>query len=272
MEAPRHVLLVLDDEGDLHSIGEESDAEDLGDARRATLDHRSDDDDDECVEECNDEDPPDDDDSSPHAPERRHSDRPTVAGRTDRAARPASSRFWGVSWNRQDQKWMAYYRDADGKQRNIGYYYDEEEAARAVNKATSDAGLQGQRKMNAVDASGALVPRLRLRRSGTLTGLPLEWANRSTVVAPDPAPTSRFWGVRWDKRERRWKASYSDVHGKKRTIGHFDTQEAAAHAYNAAIRAARLVGQRNTNPVVDGQLVPKPSRKRSRAEEPAAAP
>ena len=30
MEAPRHVLLVLDDEGDLHSVGEESDAEVLG--------------------------------------------------------------------------------------------------------------------------------------------------------------------------------------------------------------------------------------------------
>ena len=41
MEAPRHVLLVLDDEGDLHSVGEESDAEVLGDAaadaRRETL-------------------------------------------------------------------------------------------------------------------------------------------------------------------------------------------------------------------------------------------
>ena len=36
MEAPRHVLLVLDEEGDLHSVGEESDAEVLGDARRAT--------------------------------------------------------------------------------------------------------------------------------------------------------------------------------------------------------------------------------------------
>ena len=30
MEAPRHVLLVLDDEGDLHSVGEESDGEALG--------------------------------------------------------------------------------------------------------------------------------------------------------------------------------------------------------------------------------------------------
>ena len=34
MAAPRHVLLELDEQGDLHSVGEESDAEELGDARR----------------------------------------------------------------------------------------------------------------------------------------------------------------------------------------------------------------------------------------------
>ena len=81
------------------------------------------------------------------------------------------------------------------------------------------------------------------------------------------------WG-RWDKKNRRWQASYKDANGKHRRIGRFDTQEAAAHAYNAAIRALPpdVQVRRNTNPVVDGQLVPKPSRKRSRAEEPAAAP
>ena len=37
----------------------------------------------------------------------------------------------------------------------------------------------------------------------------------------------------------------------------FDTQEAAAHAVNAAIRRAGLAGKRRMNAVVDGQLVPK---------------
>ena len=37
----------------------------------------------------------------------------------------------------------------------------------------------------------------------------------------------------------------------------YDTQEAAAHAVNAAIRRAGLEGRRKTNPVVDGQLVPR---------------
>jgi len=72
-------------------------------------------------------------------------------------------------------------------------------------------------------------------------------------------------------------AHYRDANGKKRHIGLFDTQEAAAHAVNAAIRRAGLEGRRKTNPVVDGQLVPKPprepsSRKRRREESAAATP
>ena len=81
----------------------------------------------------------------------------------------------------------------------------------------------------------------------------------------------------WDKQQRRWRAQYSNADGKTRHIGYFDTQEAAAHAVNAAIRRAGLEGKRRTNLVVDGQLVPKygprggriPKRRR---DEPAATP
>ena len=63
--------------------------------------------------------------------------------------------------------------------------------------------------------------------------------------------------MNWCKRARRWKAVYRDSNGKLRYLGLFDTQEAAAHAVNAAIRRAGLEGRRKTNPVVDGQLVPR---------------
>ena len=86
----------------------------------------------------------------------------------------------------------------------------------------------------------------------------------------------------WDKKNRRWKAQYTDADGKSRTIGYFDDQEAAAHAVNAAIRRAGLEGRRKTNPVVDGQLVPRArkakghgwrsQKKRRREESGAAAP
>ena len=187
--------------------------------------------------------------------------------------RTASSRFWGVSWDRLSKKWKATYRDADGKTRYVGLFDEEEEAAHAVNKAIRDAGLEGRRKTNAVDATGALMQRVRH------TSKPRD---RSAVVAPDAAraPTetsSKFWGVDWHKTERRWRAQYTDANGNRANIGYFDTQEDAAHAVNAAIRRAGLEKKRHMNPVVDGQLVPKsgprrgPIRKRRR-EEPAATP
>ena len=158
-----------------------------------------------------------------------------------------------MTWVRKDKKWRAQYSGEDGKTIYIGQFDDDEEAARAVNKAIRDAGLEGKRKTNAVDATGALVPRVRQMSKPR---------DRSAVVAPDPArdpteSTSKFWGVSWDKNGRRWMATYNDATGKKRWIGLFDTQEAAAHAVNAAIRRAGLAGKRRMNAVVDGQLVPK---------------
>ena len=74
-----------------------------------------------------------------------------------------------------------------------------------------------------------------------------------------PRFAPKYWGVARAKRQRRWKAYYTDAHGKTRTIGLFDTQEEAAHAVNAAIRRAGLEGQRKTNPVdADGRVVPRP--------------
>ena len=76
----------------------------------------------------------------------------------------------------------------------------------------------------------------------------------------------------WHKQNRRWLAQYTDANGKRRCIGYFDTQEAAAHAVNAAIRRSGLEGRRHTNPVVDGQLMPRTYKtKKRRRDEPAAA-
>ena len=62
----------------------------------------------------------------------------------------------------------------------------------------------------------------------------------------------------WHKQNRRWLAQYTDANGKRRCIGYFDTQEAAAHAVNAAIRRDGLEGRRKTNPVdADGRVVPR---------------
>ena len=117
--------------------------------------------------------------------------------------------------------------------------------------------MQGKRHVNAVDATGALVP-----KPGAKAKKP----------AAKKAASPKFWGVGWDKRDRRWKARYRDADGKACHIGLFDTQEAAAHAYNAAIRRAGLEGRRNINLVVDGQLVPKNAPRKRRREEDAGVP
>ena len=75
---------------------------------------------------------------------------------------------------------MAHYRDADSKQHYIGSFVEEEEAARAVNKAVRDAGLEGKRRTNAVDATGALVPRERTRKAPKR---PVEVASESLPLA-----------------------------------------------------------------------------------------
>ena len=93
----------------------------------------------------------------------------------------------------------------------------------------------------------------------------------------DALTSSRFWGVSWQKFYKRWQAAYKDANGKQCTIGYFDTQEDAAHAVNAAIRALPpdVQRRRHTTPVVDGQLVPRVRRrktKKRRRDEAAATP
>jgi hypothetical protein len=74
------------------------------------------------------------------------------------AAVEVKSRFWGVTWNRNEKKWVAYYVDVEGKRHTIGYFLDEETAARKRDEAVRAAGLEGKSTMN-VDDAGLLVPK-----------------------------------------------------------------------------------------------------------------
>ena len=68
----------------------------------------------------------------------------------------------------------------------------------------------------------------------------------------------KYWGVAWDRRKRRWRASYVDGTGRRRVVGFFVRGAEAALAVNAAIRAEGLAGRRKTNPVdADGRVVPR---------------
>jgi len=162
------------------------------------------------------------------------------------------SRFVGVAWDEKRRKWKVTLNELDGKDRTIGRYDDEREAAYARNKAVLDAGLEGRRRMNAVDEHGVLVP----------PGAPHRRA-KASVIAPDPLAVtkygvSKYWGVTWDRKGRVWRAQYTDGDGKRKSVGRYGNEEEAAYAYNDAIREAGLEGVRKVNPVVDGKLALKP--------------
>ena len=63
-----------------------------------------------------------------------------------------------AAWGNFDSRADARYTDATGKQRAIGYFDTQEDAAHAVNAAIRRAGLGGRRKTNPV-VDGRLVPR-----------------------------------------------------------------------------------------------------------------
>ena len=70
-----------------------------------------------------------------------------------------------MTWDKCRRRWQARYNDATGKNRTIGYFDTQEEAAHAVNVAIRRAGLEGKRRTNPV-VDGRLVPRETHNRGG----------------------------------------------------------------------------------------------------------
>ena len=50
---------------------------------------------------------------------------------------------------------------------------------------------------------------------------------RGTIGDGDALTTtsSRFWGVTWSRKSKKWQAQYRDAAGKTRYIGHFDDED-----------------------------------------------
>ena len=120
-----------------------------------------------------------------------------AAGRTSLAARaaamkwgkPGKSKFKGVCWLKEKKKWRARIM-VRGKRVYLGFYEDEEEAARAVTEYL---------------ANGTVPPPARGAR------------------------TSESRGVCFDKRSQKWKAQIQTKE-KKMYLGYYTTEEAAAKA------------------------------------------
>ena len=118
------------------------------------------------------------------------------------------------------------------KQKTIGKYDDEEQAALAYNAYVRRHGLEN--KINPVDANGKLLPKEKQK--------------------------SRFWGVSWAADRSKWRARYRDgsTPPKYVNVGYFPEDEVAALAYNKAVRDNGLESIRNMNRVdASGRPLPK---------------
>lgn len=107
----------------------------------------------------------------------------------------------------EKRKFYAQYQVAGphtqgGKNRHIGVYENEEDAAYAYNDKMRTLGLDSVRKLNAVDGQGRLVAK--------------------------PRKSSEFYGV--SPHNDKWKAQSYGLRGTRKYLGLFDNETAAAHA------------------------------------------
>ena len=181
-----------------------------------------------------------------------------VSGRQNKpaaAAQRITSAFVGVAWAKREGRWRASARH-DGKD-HVGYFNDEQEAARAFDVVARRLRPKGQ-------AHGVLsgkhwlhlnFPTAKEEAYAARQGMPSA-ARKSAVAAMAAAQgfVSAFVGVRWDKQKGRWAAAiWHD--GSNHHLGYFDDDQEAARAYDAAARRLRPKGKAHGGAGVHWQRV-----------------
>ena len=139
---------------------------------------------------------------------------------------------------------------------------DDDDAAFGIESSASSFSTRPQGDDRS-DDTAASEPKSKVRR--IQIGTTRITIDRPPVVGPDPAraPTetsSKYWGVTWQQRSKRWQAQYTDADNATQYLGVFKTQEAAAHRVNAAIETlpAHVQRRRRKNEVdpATGKLLP----------------
>jgi hypothetical protein len=150
-------------------------------------------------------------------------------GGAGRKRQRSSSRYIGVSRNKGKSSWQVRLTDPQTKrERHVGYFASEEDAARAYDCAAVQAHGPGASKRNfpgeAIrDPPVSLGEERKQRRS------------------------SRYIGVCWHKAKSSWRVEMTDPQNKPtRHVGYFASEEDAARAYDcAAVQAHGPSAERN---------------------------
>jgi hypothetical protein len=118
--------------------------------------------------------------------------------------RRGTSKFKGICWISCENKWMARIA-IDGKRSNLGYFKNEEDAARKYDEAAAPMGR------------------------------PLNFPGESQMEAGSVncGSSSKFYGVGWNSRLNKWKAEIK-INGKTTHLGYFADEEEAARKFDQA--------------------------------------
>jgi hypothetical protein len=128
-----------------------------------------------------------------------------------------TSTYRGVSLFKRTNKWKGDIR-YDGKKHHLGYFEDEEAAARAYDRAVrTKLGEKAQLNFPTKNEQAA------------------KEAKQQRWIKFEEAP-SQYRGVCWIKSKKKWRAAIK-YGSKPHSLGYFEDEEEAARAYDKAVRA-----------------------------------
>lgn len=125
-----------------------------------------------------------------------------------------SSKYKGVGWHKSTNKWCAYIRK-ENNQFHLGLFNTEIEAAIAYNK-------------KAVELHGEFAILNQISEQDVL----------KYSIANNDTKTSKYKGVSWCNKSKRWIAK-TQIDGKHKYIGSFISEVDAALAYNNVVAGFR---------------------------------
>ena len=171
--------------------------------------------------------------------------------------------YTGVCWDKARKKWLAQKRVQGQKTVYLGYYADEEDAARAVAAYVERGVVATQRRGGVTSEHMGVCWNVAAKKwraykmvQGKLVHLGLyadeedaaravvEYVERGIVDPPGRGGvTSEHTGVHWNVAAKKWRAE-KRVHGKRVYLGYYADEEDAARAVAEYVERGVVATQR----------------------------